>query len=695
MTDLPVTLRVQKTTVPQSKVNRLYIAEGVQPFADELACVDGNRLFAVGVDPTVPKGAVALSRATREWLGLKEGAPLEIDFVDRRYVSVLKTLRLEVALVNAGAVECDASVLRTSLQTVCRDFPFNMGQLFYLEVTEPAGTILHLAVAGLSAEDGASHGILSHETEITLCPASARLTLRNNGGRLRPGLSFEQLGIGGLKKEFEVMFRRAFVQRLFEPGLIKGFGVPHVKGIMLHGPPGTGKTLIARQLGSLLGARPPKIVNGPEILNKYVGQSEENIRNLFKEAEDEFRARKEESQLHIIIFDEIDAICKRRGSGGSAGVGDQVVNQLLSKLDGVEALDNILVIGMTNRLDLIDDALLRPGRFEIRLEIALPDESARHEIFLIHTKSMSGNNFLDSSVDLQRLSVLSKNYTGAEIAAVVRGATSFALERNVKTKEKKDLESDGRKSDLNVSDLSLAPDLNDLKVTMTDMVSALAETRPAFGVNEKEFEIFSKVFYETTATRVAFELGKSMLERLRSTNLYNTNSLLLYGDPGAGKTTLAVRIALESSFPFVKIISPRHLVGLAEYEKVNYIKDRFLDAYKSEEACVILDEIESLIEFVNIGPRFSNAILQAIKLFVKAEETRKLFVFGTTAIPDVMEECGITASFSESLEIGPCSQTDYNALVEQNPAFSRVGFEVPVVIKRLLGGLHEPDSSMK
>ena len=149
----------------------------------------------------------------------------------------------------------------------------------------------------------------------------------------------------------------------------------HCKGLLLYGPPGTGKTLIARKLSKMLNGKEPKIVNGPEMLSKYVGASEENIRNLFKDAEAEYKLKGEDSDLHVIIFD-VDSVFKQRGSGKSdgTGVGDNVVNQLLSKMDGVDQLNNILVIGMTNRLDLIDTALLRPGRFEIQIEISLPDE---------------------------------------------------------------------------------------------------------------------------------------------------------------------------------------------------------------------------------------------------------------------------------------------------------------------------------
>jgi len=128
------------------------------------------------------------------------------------------------------------------------------------------------------------------------------------------------------------------------------------------------------------------------------------------------KTKGDDSDLHVIIFDEIDAICRKRGSTNSGtGVNESVVNQLLSKIDGVESLNNILIIGMTNRLDMIDEALLRPGRFEIHLEIGLPDEKGRRQIFDIHTKKMRDNALIDKDVDLDRMAKLTKNYTGAEI----------------------------------------------------------------------------------------------------------------------------------------------------------------------------------------------------------------------------------------------------------------------------------------
>jgi len=139
--------------------------------------------------------------------------------------------------------------------------------------------------------------------------------------------------------------------------------------------------LIARKIAECIKAREPKVTSGPAIFDKYVGGSEKNVRDLFQEAEQEFKDKGDNSELHIIIIDEIDALCKKRGSSSDGtGVNDSVVNQLLSKIDGVNSLNNILLIGMTNRKDQIDEAVLRPGRLEVHIEITLPNKEGREQI---------------------------------------------------------------------------------------------------------------------------------------------------------------------------------------------------------------------------------------------------------------------------------------------------------------------------
>lgn len=662
----------------KGKINKVYIPEtrGLDP--EELVLLDNKYAFKFEF---VKLPSILLSKIQREFLnksiGKDEVYVKHLNVVECDPISLFK---LDVEIINLEKVEFDAKELIEEFKRAYLLFPFNIDQKFYFYIGEIG---FRVGVREMFTALDKKYGILLKNTEVFMTSTSERLTISNNmrdNMLLNPDFNFESLGIGGLKQEFGKMFRRAFVQRVFDAEVIKKFGIPHVKGIILYGPPGTGKTLIARKLGSLLNARAPKIVNGPEILNKYVGQSEENIRNLFKDAEEEWRIKKEESALHIIIFDEIDAICRRRGSSGNTGVGDQVVNQLLSKMDGVEPLENVLIVGMTNRLDLIDEALLRPGRFEIHLEISLPDEESRAEIFRIHTKTMEGHNYLDSGIDLRKIAKLSKNYTGAEITAVVKSAVSFALERKVHSEKKED------------EVVNVVGD-NNIKVYMNDFIQALDEVKPSFGINELDFYKFEKTFYETPTFTQAIECGKSLVSKLKKTNLYNTSSLLFHGSSGVGKTTLAVRVARLSMFPFIKIISPRNIIGLSEHDKVNYIKEKFMDAYKSEEAIIILDDIEGLIDFVNIGPRFSNSVLQALKIFIKEEDKKKIFVFGTTSCVEVMRECGIYECFHSTYRVEEIGPPDYEILCEQNPDFRNVYYDRELSIKQLLSLLNEPDTS--
>ena len=215
---------------------------------------------------------------------------------------------------------------------------------------------------------------------------------------IKKGYNFNDMGVGGMHDEINKIFRTAFVSRMHSNDTLKKFGVKHVKGILLYGPPGTGKTLIAKTLAKMLDSEECTVVNGPELFDKYVGETEKKIRELFVKAEKDEKENGENSGLHVIVFDEIDSICRSRGTISSGtGVHDSAVNQLLTKIDGVESLNNIIIIGMTNRKELIDDAILRPGRLEVHVEIGLPSYKERIEIINIHTKQMRENNLIDES----------------------------------------------------------------------------------------------------------------------------------------------------------------------------------------------------------------------------------------------------------------------------------------------------------
>lgn len=224
--------------------------------------------------------------------------------------------------------------------------------------------------------------------------------------------------IGGLKNEVKKI-REMVEIPLKRPELFKQLGISAPKGVLLHGPPGTGKTLLAKAVANESDANFIS-VKGPELLSKWVGDSEKGIREVFRKAR--------QTAPTVIFFDEIDAIASTRGySAGDSGVTQRVVNQLLTEMDGMEELHDISVIAATNRKDIIDPALLRPGRFDRHVEVGLPDEESRESIFKVHTKNMP----LSDDVDIHTLAKEAEGFVGADIEAVCREAVMLTLRKNL------------------------------------------------------------------------------------------------------------------------------------------------------------------------------------------------------------------------------------------------------------------------
>jgi transitional endoplasmic reticulum ATPase len=217
------------------------------------------------------------------------------------------------------------------------------------------------------------------------------------------------------------------------------------KGILLHGPPGTGKTLIAKALAKMTESNFISI-KGPELLSKWVGESEKGVREIFRKAR--------QAAPCIIFLDEVDALVPRRGSGGSdSHVTENVVSQILTEIDGLEELNNVLIIGATNRLDIVDEALLRPGRFDRIIKVPNPDTNGRKHIFEIHTK----NKPLSNNVKISEIVRLTNDFSGAEIAAVANRAAITALKRYVVGKSN---------------------NIKEIKISQQDLIDAVDKVRP-------------------------------------------------------------------------------------------------------------------------------------------------------------------------------------------------------------------------
>ena len=497
----------------------------------------------------------------------------------------------------------------------------DMGGLFGSEFNEifsqmgfgglPGGlTQIRFAVVSTSPNQPV---VITENTEISLSSKAVDISEESI-----PQITYED--IGGLKEEVKKV-REMVELPIKRPEIFSRLGIEPPKGVLLYGPPGTGKTLLAKAVANESDAH-FILLNGPEIMSKFYGESEKKIREIFDEAE--------KNAPSIIFIDEIDAIApKREESGGE--VERRVVSQLLTMMDGLQSRGRVVVIGATNRQNAVDPALRRPGRFDREVEISVPDREGRLSILKIHTRGMP----LTKTVNLEELARKTHGFVGADINSLAKEAAMNVLRRNI------------HKFNLEEDEEIPQETLNELRVSKKDFDEALKIVRPS---------AMREVLVETPSTKwddiggvdkVKQDLKEAVEWPLKFPDSFTRmgiappKGVLLYGPPGTGKTLLAKAVANESESNFIQVKGPSLLsmwVGKSE-EGVRKIFER---ARQVSPCIIFFDEIDSLASkrggAIGGGAKVTENVLnQLLAEMDGIEDLKNVIVIGATNRPDILD----------------------------------------------------------
>jgi transitional endoplasmic reticulum ATPase len=471
--------------------------------------------------------------------------------------------------------------------------------------TNPDGTVVVTQSTNINiVEQSAEEGELDHGGEATDGPEPL-------------GITYED--VGGLDDELDQV-REMLELPMSHPELFQALGIEPPQGVLLHGSPGTGKTLIAKAVANEIDAHFQNI-SGPEIMSKYHGESEERLREVFDEAE--------ENEPAIVFIDEIDSIAPKRDET-QGDVERRVVAQLLSLMDGLEDRGQVTVIGTTNRVDAVDTALRRGGRFDREIEIGAPDTRGRKEILQIHTREMP----IGESVDLEQYAENTHGFVGADLESLVREAAMNALRR-----VRPDLDIEGDEID--------AETLETLEVTEKDFRAALREIEPS---------ALREVFVETpdvtwedvgglaeTKARLqeAVQWPLEYPDAYRQVDLQSTKGILLHGPPGTGKTLLAKAVANEAQSNFISVKGPE-LFDKYVGESEKGVREIFSKARENAPTVIFFDEIDAIASKRGsgggdnqVGERVVSQLLTELD---GLEELEDVVVIAATNRPDLIDD---------------------------------------------------------
>lgn len=431
-----------------------------------------------------------------------------------------------------------------------------------------------------------------------------------------PDVTYED--IGGLKEEIKKI-REMVELPLKHPEVFDRLGVEPPKGVLLHGPPGTGKTLLAKAVATESEAN-FILLNGPEIMSKFYGESEKKIRDLFEEAE--------KTAPTIIFIDEIDAIAPKR-EDVQGEVERRVVSQLLTMMDGLQSRGKVVVIGATNRPNSLDQALRRPGRFDREIEISVPDKKARLNILKIHTRNMP----LDKTVKLQELAAKTHGFVGADLASLAKEAAMHVLRKLL--------------PDMNLEGDKEIPQeiLEKMIITKKDFDEALRVVRPS-AMREVLVETPNINWTDIGGLDDTKQLLKESVEwpmkhreSFERIGIKPPKGILLYGPPGTGKTLLAKAVASESEANFIQVKGPSLLsmwVGKSE-EGVRKVFER---ARQVAPCIVFFDEIDALAgkRGMETGTKVTERVLnQLLAEMDGLEGLKDVTVIAATNRPDMLD----------------------------------------------------------
>lgn len=444
-------------------------------------------------------------------------------------------------------------------------------------------------------------------------------------------ISYEDLG--GL--DDEIMKAREMVELpMRHPEIFRRLGIEAPKGLLLYGPPGTGKTLLARAIASETKSHFISI-KGPEIMNKFYGQSEENLRNIFKEAK--------KNAPSIIFVDELDSIAPKREEV-SGEVERRVVAQLLALMDGLDNRGEIVVIGATNRVNSIDEALRRPGRFDREIEIGVPNTQGRLEILQIHARGVP----LAEDTDLNEIAEKTHGYVGADLESLIKEAAFNSLRRCMPML---DLESEEIPMQF----------LTEMIITQTDLNQAFSSISPS-AMREVAITTPKECWDDVGGLEEAKqELQEAVEWQLNYPNLYKqlkgkpAKGILLYGVPGTGKTLLAKALAHETNSNFISVKGPEiHNKYVGESERK--IRKIFDKARQSAPCIIFFDEIDAIASLRGSGSSGTQVnervVSQLLTEIDGLEELKDVVIIAATNRPDILDPALMRAGrFGTHIEI--------------------------------------------